>query len=79
MTKPIDKAMDELIKFFPEGKYEQEVDSFLVVNFFEGSTAVLRRIGVWAVQTLKLAKDLGKIDNEFDERMRTYLDSKENK
>lgn len=77
MEKSIDEQMAALSRAFNEGKFDMEFDSFLTINFFEGATAVLRRVGVWAVQTWDLVKDLGQIDEEFDKRMHNYLDSKE--
>ena len=76
MEKSIDEQMAALSRAFNEGKFDMEFDSFLTINFFEGATAVLRRVGVWAVQTWDLVKDLGQIDKEYDKRMRAYLDSK---
>ena len=79
MDKPIDDQMEEVDKFVGDGVVEKEFDSFLVVNFFEGVTEVLDRIGVWAAQTLEMAKDLAKIDKVYDKYMKEYLDSKSKK
>lgn len=78
MEKSIDEQIEALSRAFVGGHFDMEFDQFLTVNFFEGATAVLRRVGVWAVQTWDLVKDLGQIDKEYDKRMRDYLDSKEN-
>ena len=77
MEKSIDEQIAALSRAFNEGKFDMEFDSFLTINFFEGATAVLRRVGVWAVQTWDLVKDLGQIDEEYDKRMHDYLNSKE--
>lgn len=77
MEKSIDEQLEALSRAFPDGKFDMEFDAFLTLNFFEGATAVLNRVGVWAVQTWSLVKDLGKIDEEFDKRMHAYLESKE--
>jgi predicted KAP-like P-loop ATPase len=77
MEKSIDEQMAALSRAFNEGKFDMEFDSFLVVNFFEGVTEVLDRIGVWAAQTLEMAKDLAKIGKVYDKYMKEYLDSKE--
>ena len=76
MNKPIDDQMEEVDKFVGDGVVEKEFDSFLVVNFFEGVTEVLDRIGTWLAQTLEMAKDLAKIDKVYDKYMKEYLDSK---
>lgn len=78
MEKSIDEQMEALSRAFTDGKFDMEFDQFLTVNFFEGATAVLNRVGVWAVQTWDMVKELGQIDKEYDKRMRDYLDSKEN-
>ena len=78
MEKSIDDQMEEVDKFVGDGVVEKEFDSFLVVNAFEGITEVLDRIGVWAAQTLEMAKDLAKIDKVYDKYMKEYLDSKKN-
>ena len=75
MNKTVDNQMEEVDKFVGDGVVEKEFDSFLVVNFFEG----LDRIGVWAAQTLEMAKDLAKIDKVYDKYMKEYLDSKKAK
>lgn len=77
MKKSIGDQMWALSKAFPEGKLDMEFDQYLTVNFFEGASAVLRRVGVWALQTWDLVKDLGKIDEEYDKRMHAYLKEKE--
>lgn len=79
MSKPIDEQMEQVSNFVGDGTVEKEFDSFLVVNFFEGVTEVLDRIGVWAAQTLEMAKDLAKIDKVYDKYMKEYLDSKSKK
>ena len=76
MDKPIDDQMEEVDKFVGDGVVEKEFDSFLVVNFFEGVTEVLDRIGTWFAQTLEMAKDLAKIDKVYDKYMKEYLNSK---
>lgn len=76
MEKSIDDQMKEVSKLVGDGTIEKEFDSFLVVNFFEGVTEVLDRIGVWAAQTLEMAKDLAKIDKVYNKYMKEYLDSK---
>ena len=76
MDKPIDDQMEEVDKFVGDGTVEKEFDPFLAVNFFEGVTEVLDRIGIWAAQTLEMAKDLAKIDKVYDKYMKEYLDSK---
>ena len=79
MNKPIDEQMEQVSNFVGNGTIEKEFDSFLVVNLFEGVTEVLDRIGVWAAQTLEMAKDLAKIDKVYDKYMKEYLDSKSKK
>ena len=75
MAKPIDEQMEEVSKFVGDGVIEKKFDSFLVVNCFEGVTEVLDRIGVWAAQTLEMAK----IDKVYDKYMKEYLAKKEAK
>lgn len=77
MEKSIDEQIEALSRAFVGGHFDMEFDQFLTVNFFEGTTAVLSRVGIWAVQTWGLVKDLGKIDEEFNKRMHAYLESKE--
>ena len=79
MSKPIDEQMEEVDKFVGDGTVEKEFDSFLVVNFFEGVTEVLDRIGTWLAQTLEMAKDLAKIDKVYDKYMKEYLNKKAEK
>lgn len=77
MGKSIDDQMEEISNAFSYEEFETKLDEFLVVNTFDGVAAVLHRVGAWLVQTWDLVKDLGKIDEEFDKRMHTYLESKE--
>ena len=82
MDKTIEEQLaivDKAFAFKAEGntrEFHYELDSRCVEIFFEGATAVLHRVGVWAVQTWNLVKELGQIDQEYDKRMRAYLNSK---
>lgn len=76
MEKSVDDQMDQISNAFSYGEFEKEYDSFLVINCFDGIAAVLHRVGSWLVQTMEMVKDLGQLDQEYDKRMRAYLDSK---
>lgn len=80
MDKTIEEQLAVVDKAFKaEGntrEFHYELDSRCVEIFFEGATAVLHRVGTWAVQTWNLVKELGQIDQEYDKRMKAYLNSK---
>ena len=76
MGKSVDDQMEEISNAFSYGEFETKLDEFLVINCFDGIAAVLHRVGAWLVQTMEMVKDLGQIDQEYDKRMRAYLDSK---
>lgn len=68
----------ENVSMFVNGILEKEFDSFVVWTSFDGLTAIIDRFGVWAIQTLRMVKDLGKITAKYDRRIKYYLEYTKN-
>ena len=74
MDISINKQVENVSKLFDGGILEKEFDSFVVCTSLDGLTAMTDRFGVWAIQTLRMVKDLGKIANKYDRRIKNYLE-----
>lgn len=57
-------------------EFNCDLDSRCVEIFFEGATAVIKRLGIWAYQTYSMVKDMAAIDKHFDKVFNAYMESK---
>lgn len=78
MDISISKQVDSVDNLFAHGPLNKQFDSFVVWTALDGLTAIIDRFGVWAIQTLRMVKDLGKITKKYDRRIKYYLESTKN-
>ena len=80
MDKTIEEQLTVVDKAFKaEGdtrEFRCDLDSRCAEIFFEGATAVIKRVGIWAYQTYSMVKDLAAIDKHFDAVFNAYMESK---
>lgn len=78
MDISVSKQVDSVDNLFAHGPLNKKLDSFVVWTAIDGLTAMIDRFGVWAIQTLRMVKDLGKIANKYDRRIKVYLEHTKN-
>lgn len=74
MDISINKQVENVSNLFDHGVLDKKFDSFIVWTSLDGLTAIIDRFGVWAIQTLRMVKDLGKITKKYDRRIKDYLE-----
>ena len=74
MDISISKQVDSVDNLFSHGPLNKQFDSFVVWTALDGITAMIEQFGVWAIQTIRMIKGLGRIANKYDKRIKYYLE-----
>ena len=67
MNKSASEQAETISNLLVDGKFTKEFKPALVVKTFDRISKVMKRIGVWAAQTLSMMVDLNKLEKEFKE------------
>ena len=67
MNKSASEQAETISNLLVDGKFTKEFKPALVVKTFDRISKVMKRIGVWAAQTLNMMVDLNKMEKEFKE------------
>ena len=78
MDISISKQVNSVDNLFAHGPLTRQFDSFVVWTALDGITAMIEQFGVWAIQTIRMIKGLGRIANKYDKRIKDYLEHTKN-
>ena len=78
MDVSVSKQVDSVDNLFAHGALNKEFDSFIVWTVLDGITAMIEQFGVWAIQTVRMIKGLGRIANKYDQRIKLYMEHTKN-
>ena len=67
MKKSASEQSETISNLLVDGKFTKEFKPALVIKTFDRISKVMKRIGVWAAQTLSMMVDLNKLEKEFKE------------
>lgn len=67
MNKSASEQAETISNLLVDGKFTKEFKPALVIKTFDRISKVMKRIGVWAAQTLSMMVDLNKLEKEFKE------------
>ena len=78
MDISISKQVKSVTDHFENGILDKNVDSFVTWTAIDCITAIVDHFGVWAFQTIRMIKGLGKITSKYDKRIKKYLEYTKN-